>query len=96
MFDPAAKDAGVESLTPHELRHTAASLAIAAGANIKVVQRMLGHKTATLTFDRYGHLYDDDLDAVATALDKAARKASKSTAYSLRTEEEKGTTQDSG
>lgn len=96
VFDPAAKDAGVKGLTPHELRHTAASLAIAAGANIKVVQRMLGHKTATLTFDRYGHLYGDDLDAVATALDKAARKAAKSTAYSLRTEEEKGTTQDSG
>ncbi|MEV0059280.1 tyrosine-type recombinase/integrase [Nocardia sp. NPDC050718] len=49
-------------MVPHSLRHTAASLAISAGANIKVVQRMLGHKTATLTLDLYGHLFDEDLD----------------------------------
>jgi integrase len=60
-------------LVPHELRHTAASLAIAAGANIKVVQTILGHKTATMTWDLYGHLYEDDLDAVAQRLDAAAR-----------------------
>ena len=30
-------------VTPHDLRHTAASLAISAGANVKAVQRMLGH-----------------------------------------------------
>ncbi|WP_373283911.1 tyrosine-type recombinase/integrase [Nocardia exalbida] len=35
----------------HGLRHTAASLAISVGANIKIVQKMLGHKTATLTLD---------------------------------------------
>jgi integrase len=63
-----------------DLRHTCASLAIASGANIKVVQRLLGHKTATLTLDRYGHLYPDDLTAVADALDAAAR----STAGDLR------------
>ena len=71
-FDPAATTVGVEGLTPHELRHTCASLAIRAGSNIKVVQRLLGHKTASLTLDRYGHLYDDDLDAVAVAFDAAA------------------------
>jgi len=74
-FDPAATAIGVEGLTPHELRHTAASLAIATGANIKVVQRLLGHKTAALTLDRYGHLYSDDLDACAVALDRAAQAA---------------------
>ncbi|MFC9876828.1 tyrosine-type recombinase/integrase [Nocardia salmonicida] len=57
----------------HSLRRTAASLAISAGANIKVVQRMLGHKTATLTLDLYGHLFDEDLDPVAAALDVKAR-----------------------
>jgi integrase len=41
---------------PHELRHTAASLAIAAGAHVKVVQTMLRHKSATMTLDLYGHL----------------------------------------
>lgn len=59
----------------HDLRHTCASLAIRSGANIKVVQRLLGHKTATLTLDRYGHLYTDDLTAVATAFDAAAQTA---------------------
>jgi integrase len=57
----------------HDLRHTCASLAISAGANVKVVQRLLGHKTAVLTLDRYGHLFPDDLDAVATAFDVAAQ-----------------------
>jgi integrase len=49
-----------------------ASLAISAGANVKVVQRLLGHKTAVLTLDRYGHLFSDDVDAVAAAFDSAA------------------------
>jgi hypothetical protein len=40
---------------------------------VKVVQRLLGHKTAVLTLDRYGHLFPDDLDAVATAFDAAAQ-----------------------
>jgi len=39
-------------------------LAISTGANAKVVQKLLGHKTAVLTLDRYGRLYPDDLDAV--------------------------------
>ncbi len=56
----------------HDLRHTCASLSISAGANPKVLQRLMGHKTATITLDRYGHLFPDDLDAVAEALDTAA------------------------
>lgn len=55
-FDRAAKDVGVGGLHPHEERHTAASLAIASGANVKVVQQMLGHKSAVMTLDQYGHL----------------------------------------
>jgi integrase len=72
---------GCADVRLHDLRHTCASLAISAGANVKVVQKLLGHKTAVLTLDRYGHLFPDDLDAVADAFDAAA----KSTAYSLRT-----------
>ncbi len=71
-FDAGAHSVGLDGLRPHELRHTAASLAIASGANVKAVQRMLGHASATLTWDRYGHLYEDDLDAVAERLDAAA------------------------
>ncbi|WP_420793573.1 tyrosine-type recombinase/integrase [Microbacterium thalli] len=49
-------------VTPHDLRHTAASLAISAGANVEVVQRMPGHASAAMTPDTYADLFDDDLD----------------------------------
>jgi integrase len=52
----------------HELRHTAASLAIQAGANIKALQNLLGHESASLTLDRYGHLYESDVEAVGIAV----------------------------
>ena len=53
------------------LRHTAASLAIAAGADVKVVQTMLGHASATMTLDLYGHLYSDRLDEIADRMGAA-------------------------
>ena len=56
---------------PHELRHTAASLAISSGANVKAVQSMLGHASAAMTLDRYSHLFDDVLETVADRLDEA-------------------------
>lgn len=77
-FNSAASRIGVDGLTPHELRHTAASLAISAGASVKAVQAMLGHSSATLTLDRYGHLFGDELDAVAERLDAARVPSRKS------------------
>lgn len=77
VFDPAARTAGLDGLTPHDLRHTAASLAVAAGANVKAVQRMLGHASAAMTLDVYSGLFDDDLDAVADRLDEAATQAAR-------------------
>ncbi|WP_310773410.1 tyrosine-type recombinase/integrase [Mycobacterium sp. Z3061] len=65
------------TITPHDLRHTCASLAISAGANVKVVQHMLGHATAAMTLDLYGHLMSDDLAGVADALGKAMAAAQK-------------------
>lgn len=59
-------------VTPHDLRHTAASLAISAGAHVKAVQRMLGHASAVMTLDTYADLFDDDLDTVSEALGMAA------------------------
>jgi integrase len=61
------------TITPHDLRHTAASLAISAGANVKAVQRMLGHAKASMTLDVYADLFDDDLDVVADRLDTAIK-----------------------
>jgi integrase len=54
---------------------TAVSLAIASDADVKVVQRMLRHKSATMTLDQYGHLFDDRLKDVVDRLDAAARAA---------------------
>ena len=58
-------------LTRQDLRHTTASLAVAANANVKVLQKMLGHKSAALTLDLYADLFDSDLEAVAIALNSA-------------------------
>jgi integrase len=66
------KDDTFPRLTLHDLRHTAASLAVSAGANVKSVQRMLGHASAAMTLDVYADLFDDDLDAVAIALNDGA------------------------
>lgn len=52
----------------HDLRHTAASLMVKAGANVKAVQRQLGHASAAMTLDVYADLFDDDLDAVGEAV----------------------------
>lgn len=72
VFDPAVRRVGPAGFHPHELRHTAASLAIASGADVKVVQMMLGHSTATMTLDLYGHLFPDRLDDLADRMDSAA------------------------
>ncbi|NNC12828.1 site-specific integrase [Planctomonas sp. JC2975] len=64
-------DPAFPRVTPHDLRHTAASLAISTGANVKAIQRMLGHASAAMTLDVYADLFDDDLDAVAAALNQA-------------------------
>lgn len=68
--------AGVpSSITAHDFRHTAASLAVQSGANIKALQRMLGHKSAAMTLDTYADLFDEDLTAVANAMSEARRLA---------------------
>jgi integrase len=77
-LNDAADEVGLSGLTPHELRHTAASLAISAGANVKAVQRMLGHASAAVTLDVYSDLFDSDLDSVSAALDTRIRDAQRS------------------
>lgn len=62
------KRAGLQKITPHDLRHTCASLAVSAGVNVLALQRMLGHTSAAMTLDTYSDLFDDDLDAVAVTL----------------------------
>lgn len=68
-WESARAAAGLGDLDAHELRHTAASLAIHSGANVKSLQRMLGHASAVQTLDTYSHLWDDELDALPKAMD---------------------------
>jgi integrase len=80
VFAPAVQkcqkgDESFPAITPHDLRHSAASLAVSAGANVKAVQRMLGHAKASMTLDVYADLFDDDLDSVADSLDAAIKSA---------------------
>lgn len=67
----ACEATGIERLRIHDLRHTAASLAVQAGANVKLVQQMLGHASAAMTLDVYADLFDTDLDSVAERLELA-------------------------
>lgn len=69
---PATEACGLSGLRLHDLRHTAASLAVKSGANPKVVQQMLGHASAAMTLDVYAGLFNADLDDVADRLDEAA------------------------
>ncbi len=78
------------TVTPHDLRHTAASLAISAGANVKAVQTMLGHASAVLTLDTYADLFPDDLELVSAAWTTLGRESLKSAADQLRTGTQEG------
>jgi site-specific recombinase XerD len=51
-------------------------LAIASGADVRVIQQLLGHASAAMTLDQYGHLFGGRLDEVANAMDAARLLAS--------------------
>lgn len=70
VWAPACEVSGMpEGLLIHDLRDTAASLAISAGASIKAVQRMLGHASAAMTLDTYGSLFTEDLEDLADRME---------------------------
>ena len=67
-LEGACSRAGIARVTPHDLRHTAASIAVGAGANPLALQRMLGHAKPSMTLDVYSDLFDTDLDALGDTL----------------------------
>lgn len=69
---------GVEGVRVHDLRHTCTSLLIARGAHLKAVQAHLGHNSISVTYDRYGHLFPDEQQRVADALEETFTSASAS------------------
>ena len=54
-FKKIAESIGRPDLRPHDLRHSAATIALAAGADLKSVQELLGHATASFTLGVYAH-----------------------------------------
>ncbi|AKK04557.1 site-specific recombinase XerD [Corynebacterium mustelae] len=87
--------AGISGITTYELRHTAASLAIAAGADVKTVQRMLGHASAAMTLDTYAHLWETGIDTVPDAINahmeaERHREAAKAARRAERTAQRQG------
>jgi len=76
VFMPAASRAGLgDRFTVNSLRHSAASFAIAHGADVYVVQRLLGHARPSITLDVYGELWDSSAERLAERLDEAIRQA---------------------
>lgn len=60
---------GPAGLRLHDLRHSYASALIAAGESVKTVQSRLGHASAMVTLDVYGHLWPDSEDRTRSAVD---------------------------
>lgn len=67
------EELGLGRVRLHDLRHTYASLVRRSGADIYVLQKVLGHRQIATTLDPYGHLYDDEIDDLGDALGRALR-----------------------
>jgi integrase len=78
IWNPAVQRAELGHVRIHDLRHTAVSLWIAAGANPKQVAVRAGHTSVSVVLDRYGHLYPKHDDALVDALERG-RPAQRST-----------------
>jgi integrase len=68
-FRPIVTCAGIPKIRFHDLRHTAASLLLAAGTHPKVVQERLGHASITMTMDTYSHVLPSMQKNAADKLD---------------------------
>ena len=68
-----------ERLRVHDLRHTYASLSRRARADLRLLQKAMGHASITVTAHTYADLFDDELDNIAAALDSLSDDLSQST-----------------
>jgi integrase len=75
VWHSAAKAAGVNGFTFHDLRHYYASLLIQQGESVKVVQARLGHASAQETLDTYSHLWPDSEGLTRQAVDAVLGQA---------------------
>jgi integrase len=90
VFNPARDSLGFPKVTPHDLRHTAASLVVSAGGNVLALARMLGHEDPSVTLKVYADLFDTDVDALADVLTKARLAALKQPASTVTDSESAG------
>ena len=70
-FEQLVREAGLPRVSLHTLRHTAASLLLAAGTHTKVVQEHLGHSSYAITADIYSHVTPAQQREAADRLDQA-------------------------
>jgi integrase len=68
ITSPKGSRLGLENCV-HDLRHTYASLSRRAGADLRLLQKAMGHASITVTAHTYRDLFDDELDDIASALD---------------------------
>lgn len=71
----AVAEISQDGLRPHDLRHTCASLLIAADAHPRHIKEHLGHSSISVTMDVYGHLYEDSRDEIAQRLETNRRRS---------------------
>jgi integrase len=77
VFTPAMERAQVNKIRIHDLRHTAATIAISSGATPNMVKEMLGHSDVQLTMRVYAHIFESDREKVATNIDRAVYEVHK-------------------
>ena len=73
IWKPTLEQLKLPPVGIHVLRHSAAARMIQSEASPKAVQTVLGHASAAFTLTVYGHMFDEDLDALADALDSSSR-----------------------
>lgn len=72
-FGRLSERAGIGRWTPHEMRHSAASLLLAQGVPLEVVSEVLGHSSIRITKDVYGHLLEGQIRSAADAMERTLR-----------------------
>ena len=62
--------AGIRPIRLYDLRHTAATLAVAAGVSVKVISDQLGHASISFTLERYSHVLPSIQDEAAARVER--------------------------
>ena len=88
IFIPALLKSEVKKIRIHDLRHSAASIAISAGATPNMVKEMLGHSDVQLTMRVYAHIFEADREKVAANVNRAVNEVHEMCIDPLQIEEE--------